>query len=535
MKMRILIVEDEYYFRQALKKYIEKYPDEFEVCDEAKNGCEGLDKLLELQPDIALVDITMPLMNGIALIEKTVQAKIRTKMIILTGYGEFEYAKQAISLGVQDYLLKPLQADELYKSLKKVSLFIEKEHETQDCLRILSTGKGQILSLVKEGFVKKLLMGESVDKKILKANLGFPEKDAQYLAGVIDFSVANNKHWKEEDRGLCNFSICNILYELIIPDGFVCGHCTNEEGMLGIILCSANPGLFGGLAQTVQKLCEKVKEFLGLDVSAYFGTVRSSLADIPEAYAEALAIQRYQLFNKNAGVYFYSDSFKRLNVSLNFFTNEDKKKLMSLMRINSLQEVKDLIAAVFNKMLSNDLVSDTIYMQVMDILSAILNFAAEFNLEVPTPDKNINLFQKLFSLQSLSQLQSFVTDTAAHVMLQTNKHQNGVQEKLARNVSDYIDKNYCNTGLKLETVSREFYVNIQYLCSIFKKYKKMTIGNYILEVRMEHAKQEFMNGTQNITGVAHHCGYEDAGYFSKCFKRHFGVSPKHYLNKKPTK
>ena len=118
MSKSILIIEDEFYFRQALKKYIAAYSEEFEVCGEARNGQDGLEKLLDMKPDIALVDITMPVMDGITVIKKAKEAHSKTKVIILTGYGEFEYAKKAIQLGVQDYLLKPLQSDELYQSLQ---------------------------------------------------------------------------------------------------------------------------------------------------------------------------------------------------------------------------------------------------------------------------------------------------------------------------------------------------------------------------------------------------------------------------------
>ena len=121
MKKTVLIIEDEFYFRQALKQYLSSHADEFSLCGEARNGEEGLQKIMELKPDIALVDITMPLMDGISLIRKAREAGSKTRMIILTGYGEFDYAKQAIQLGVQDYLLKPLQSDELYQSLSKTA------------------------------------------------------------------------------------------------------------------------------------------------------------------------------------------------------------------------------------------------------------------------------------------------------------------------------------------------------------------------------------------------------------------------------
>lgn len=532
MKKKILIIEDEYYFRQALKKYIGQYPEEFEVCGEARNGCDGLDCLMELRPDIALVDITMPLKDGISLIRDARKSGCDTKIIILTGYGEFEYAKQAIQLGVQDYLLKPLQSKELYESLKKVGTSIEKERETQDSLQFLSPGGERIRAIVREGLVKKLLLGEELDQGTAQASLELIQDGAFYMAGVVDVSVRNAGAWRKGDAGLCNYAVCNLLRDLT-GNTVLYATCTNEEGAVSMALSGTDSG---GLNQVVSDVMSRLgsdaERLLGLSVSVYLGTVRPRLEELPDSYSEALAIQKYQLFSDKQGVYFYANNCNRYNPAKNFFTSEDRKRMLSLLRGNDRQQLYELIQSIFDCMTQEELDADTVYMQVMDMISAILDFAAEWKLALPVKAEQFGLYSRLFSMQSLVQLKSLVWDTAAQVMAQTEDRHEDTQQELAQRIAAYIDAAYSDSGLKLEKLAGEFYMNVQYLCAVFKKHKGTTIGNYLLDVRMEHAKHEFDIGAGNITGVAHLCGYEDVGYFSKCFRRYYGVSPKKYLQQK---
>ena len=190
-----------------------------------------------------------------------------------------------------------------------------------------------------------------------------------------------------------------------------------------------------------------------------------------------------------------------------------------------------LIRKVFAKMMEGNLDPDTVYMHVTDLFSVVLDFATEYRTELQKPNENVSLFSHIMSAPSLEQLQKFVMDAADRVMAQINQKDIDSQAKLAQKVAEYIDANFANPNLKLEIIAGEFYINIQYLCSIFKKHRSTTIGNYILDVRMGNAQRELLDGAESITVVAYHCGYEDVGYFSKCFKRYFGLSPKKFIEK----
>lgn len=531
MSKSILIIEDEFYFRQALKKYIAAYSEEFEVCGEARNGQDGLEKLLDMKPDIALVDITMPVMDGITVIKKAKEAHSKTKVIILTGYGEFEYAKKAIQLGVQDYLLKPLQSDELYQSLQKASRTIDQERETENTLSLISGAKQGMFSAYKESMISKLLLNDFYDEEELERNFNFPKKDSLYVAAVLDIYIKNAEIWNQEDKKLCHYAICNVMGDMF-KEAMSFGTCMNENGMICIVFRlyhEDNAEL--QLQERMEQVCTVAEDYLGLVVTVYFGDLRTSLGEVNESYNEALALKKYQLFHDKKGVYFYSDTQTKPHLSKEYFSREDRKQLLSLMRANNHDGVHALIRKVFAKMMEGNLDPDTVYMHVTDLFSVVLDFATEYRTELQKPNENVSLFSHIMSAPSLEQLQKFVMDAADRVMAQINQKDIDSQAKLAQKVAEYIDANFANPNLKLEIIAGEFYINIQYLCSIFKKHRSTTIGNYILDVRMGNAQRELLDGAESITVVAYHCGYEDVGYFSKCFKRYFGLSPKKFIEK----
>lgn len=128
---KVLLVDDEYYFRQALKASFPWEANGFIVCGEARDGEEALGKIADLSPDIALVDINMPVMDGLAFAQIVRERNLPLKIIILSGHSEFDYARQAVQLGVSNYLLKPVDDEALLETLLELKQQMERENNLQ--------------------------------------------------------------------------------------------------------------------------------------------------------------------------------------------------------------------------------------------------------------------------------------------------------------------------------------------------------------------------------------------------------------------
>ena len=138
----VVLIDDEFYFRKAIKVYFADWENQYQIIGETKDGKEGLEMIRRLQPDIVLMDINMPLMNGLEVIqilfEESMKNGLNRKIIFLTGYGEFEYAQKALRFGVFDYLLKPIDKNKLKACLDKAAAQITKEKEQKDNLAELT-------------------------------------------------------------------------------------------------------------------------------------------------------------------------------------------------------------------------------------------------------------------------------------------------------------------------------------------------------------------------------------------------------------
>lgn len=158
---KIMIVDDEYYARLALTKTMDWKSNGFSIIGEADNGKTALEMLQRLHPDLILVDINMPIMNGLELIKEIRERKIEVEIIILTGYNDFAYAKQAINYSVSEYLLKPIVEEELLEAIKKVAKKID-ENVLAD-VRIEES-----LHVLRREFLNNLINGKYNDEKIIE-------------------------------------------------------------------------------------------------------------------------------------------------------------------------------------------------------------------------------------------------------------------------------------------------------------------------------------------------------------------------------
>ena len=217
----IVIIDDEYYFRKALVKYISEYPKEYEVIGEAFNGTDGIHLITSLYPDIALLDISMPQENGFSVIQRVKAAGIKTKFIIISGYDRFEYAQKAIKLGVDDFLLKPITDKSLYECLKTVSEKINHEQRLEDTLSTLVKKETQNKSYLISTFMAKLSSGSFFSNELsqLSEEIEFPIENRIFLPASIYISE-NVRPLDKKELDIYSFAIENILKELSLKREF---------------------------------------------------------------------------------------------------------------------------------------------------------------------------------------------------------------------------------------------------------------------------------------------------------------------------
>lgn len=196
---KIVIIDDEYFFRQALIKYVRSFKDEFTVVGDAGNGKLGIELIEQYHPEIILIDISMPQMTGFDVISYIQKQALQTRFIIISGYDKFEYAQKAIQMGVQDFLLKPVTVESLHKSLRQTSERIDQEVKKDQNLEVLDKKKRNYQNYMRHfaasQFVRKMVRIRRECRSLLLrwAIDWMPSAMSPYFTGLIIYRATGKK------------------------------------------------------------------------------------------------------------------------------------------------------------------------------------------------------------------------------------------------------------------------------------------------------------------------------------------------------
>lgn len=510
MKIRIAIIEDEYFTRQAIRKYVEKLGEPYVFCGEACDGQEGLELLRRLQPDIALVDITMPIMNGIDMMEHAFNENLPTRMIILTGYSDFSYARAAVHFGAREYLLKPLRIEDLKQALEHVAKSIVRNDaalpEGIDVKKLLSCQLAE--QLTRSG-------ADSVEVALMMEHLNFPQESGAYYVALAEVrSNSANVH-----SGVLD-SIFGFLQEGgVSAIGYVADSCILCL-VMNVPACDS-----GALCDRLSRMAASIQKNCGASLRISLSNRCEKPDMIHEAYREAQVVQQYHLCcSAQDSIVYTSENMTGSPDSP--FNSGVRHTLALLLRQRDSQAIENLIAARFDSMNSANPLS--IRLCATEMLSVILEYSAAHSDEKISEETSRSMMMTLFSIDSVDAVRQFIAEQALRSVSSAEPDENAYAA-LIRRVQQYINENFSNSALRLEDIAQANFISTQHLCSVYRRSMKSTVGSYLFDVRMQHARKLINDGQRSVTVISEACGYDDPGYFCKCFRKKFGMTPKQYI------
>lgn len=484
---RILLVEDEKIIRERLRKTIDWWAMECEIVGEAGNVNQALALTNRLLPHVAIVDMHLAGENGLAYMEKTQKRHPDLKFIVLSGYGEFEYAQSAMQYGAMEYLLKPLQKDRMELALQKVLKKIRQEEHVaaqlcdartqlhmadleKQLLSYLETGQGDVrraTALLRKGAYAVAIFTVEAQQ----TTVGFPETAAVLLA---PFETV----------------ILNGIYSTWV----VLVQVTADALEIQLQLHKVQKVLSDSLQKTV---------YAGIAVE---GTDHDRLY---ETYAEA----KYRL--RENQVFQRTEYTKPSGMSAEQPFPE--KQLQQCLMHRDRQTALALMEALFQK-ISNlkDLERLNTHLQSL-FYRMFPQYADEIEI------KNFeHLSDCRNEWQRLLELCMQEAEEAPTPSEQKNRH-------FVQRAVELITERYMDSHLSLADIAAAAYVSPAYLSSTFKKERGESVSAYLTSVRMQHAAAQLLLGDKTVVQVAEACGYNDVYYFSKCFKTRYGSSPSEYV------
>lgn len=533
--LRLLIVDDEKLIRKGLIKILGRYGDSFQVIGEAANGLEALELIKENCPDVIITDVKMPQMDGIELIKNMEITYPEIRKIVLSGFDEFNYVRDTMRRGAADYLLKPVDEEQLVDLLKKITSDIGKENERKAKEMNLKAKLNESLPLLKEQFVRELVSEKKYSESKIKSKL--ESYNITILPGiyyVVIFDIDNyamiyERNGSEAAR-LETFIIKNIAEESIgnLVSFFSCS--INHELVVSV---SIPEGEHKKLKEVIDTTFNNLNTYSGVRFTMSLGTPVDSLGKLKESYDAASDLLSHRFYNdvsslitsetisrkKNAGSgnETIANSFERLENRLKNCvelanhdqvrnTINDLCKYLTDLRYDSREAVKFLAET---------------YMKMQ------MSFP-EFGKAVSEMHGYEYSYAKVLELyDTLDEIKKYTIDFYAGVLKMIGELRKRKDKKLVEVVKDYIFKHY-NEDITLNKIAEIVYMNPSYICDLFKNQTGEHFVVFLTRVRIDKAKTLLKDVKIKTYEVGQMVGYEDPTYFSKVFKKVVGVSPSEY-------
>ncbi|UQZ36396.1 two-component system response regulator [Paenibacillus sp. PK3_47] len=517
-RYKVLLVDDEPIILRSLKVAIPWEELGLTIAGEAKNGEAALRLIDEISPQIVISDIRMPVIDGIALMKEVLPRSSKLIFIFISGYGEFEYARDALRLGAFDYLLKPIDHDELTEMLSRAKQKLDWQKENEQLMHSV-----QMLStLARERMFAEFTLGNPRPLQHLKW-LENSELDGEYFMAVVrlDDYAALTAKWSAEEKHLWLFAVRNILEEWSLDNGALSVFpFYNGEWVLLF------PGsLSVGKRELGEQLIAGIKRYSKLSCSVGISRSTQGIDQLSTVYPLAAKALFQRFYSGQAGVFIEEETAgiperevkypKELEISLieSIRTLNMERMLVLFDEMACFIEAQALPRELAQRIIIEMIV--VLYRQFED-----LNMQPDLTLE--------GLLGRLQGLSTLDHVIDLLKREFREWMQRSNKT---LAREDGRSAVDkakrYIEANY-HKDLSIEEVAEVAGLSISHFCTLFKQVSGYTFLEFVTCCRMEKAKDILQNSPVKVYQVAPLVGYQDPKYFTQVFKKATGRTPSEY-------
>ncbi|MFF5400715.1 response regulator [Peribacillus butanolivorans] len=488
----VFLVDDEPFIIEGMRALVPWEDYGLKVVGEASNGSEAIKKLETCHVDILLTDIMMPIMDGLELISTLKERHPNTKYIVLSGYEEFEYVKKGMKLGIENYLLKPVNEQELISTLENSIEKLEK-----------STNNEEAYTILRDNTIWRCL-NQDIDAKEWRerVELYSLEFEGQNLAVVL-MQISDGEH---ENSSFFRKRVEELFQSVCI---------INPDGEL-ILLVSFN--CEDGLKKKLDELNMLFAGYVSGKYHINVGSFVCSTSELYKSYQRAKELSSYRLVLKESGL--ITDELTKQYTQASLSTSNELDDLKRYI-VGSEQEKAFLwIKGAFDEInKSTKKVAPTIIRGfAIEIVTSI-----QKDVSSHANDQTVGIVKRILEAYSIGILVDILIDFIEGIF-RTLEQKSEHQSPIIQSVVQYIQEHFYEE-LSLKTLSYKFHINSIYLGQLFQKETGLVFSEYINHLRLEKAKQ-LLRGTHLKAGIiGKQVGYSDSAYFYKQFKKAVGITP----------
>lgn len=506
---KILIVDDEYLLRQGLKHLVDWENEGFEIAGEASNGKEALDLIETLKPHIVISDVVMPVMDGMELskIIKTRYPEIR--IVILSGYNDFDYVKSTFKVGVIDYILKPkLNPDELILLLKNIASNIPNlviSTNDNDNMFNMNNELNKLIS----GFNTNLNVSE-VSKTFVNDSFSLIGSNVQIIAKKSTKSLSIIKTFLHKSIEVCLKEV--IWFELD----------TNKNTFL--ILVNFQKETLSQIHKKIEHMVSDISSDYP-DICFILGKTFNCLDNIEYMYENNLKpLLGYKFFFKNRNLISSTDIPKH-NTKEKFNFKYYCDQIHALNISASLNYLKEYIHDSIDNRTMDEFELKTLFQNALYNVINILD-GLHFNMEAMNNSK-LEYFQSIDETNYADELLCLLEKIDNKVIELINNNVIPMNNQMINKIVGYININY-NEQLSLKEIADKFHFNYYYLSTYFSSHTNEGFSEYLNKIRVEKSIELLRDEKLSVSEVSFMVGYSDHSYFCRVFKKCMKVTPSRF-------
>ena len=535
-EIKVFLVEDEMVIRRGIKNSIDWEKEGYIFCGEASDGELAYPMIIKEKPDILITDIRMPFMDGLELCKLVKEELPNIKILILSGYDEFDYAKEAIRLGVTEYLLKPISSGKLLEALNGVSESIRREKEDKDLVRKYMEEMRENTEHEKQKFFEQMIAGNLSMADALETGKKYEMSlsAGMYNLLLFRFTLGEENRKSGELLGEAEYAIKKLTERL----EYVFEFQRDVEGWAFLLMADNEEQM----SERVKELSKDLEEIMkNYSTIAYFGGIGQPVArlrELEESFREAeraLAARFTMELNRIISV---DDIRMAQNVDTlddieitSFGEIEKTRTMLEKFLNNGVEDEIDEFVDVYINELPEENLKSVLMRQyiIMDAYIVMMSFCEKIEgIEGEMQAQSEELKNSMKTIQTLEEIKNYIRMLLKKII--------GVRDTISgRRYSDIIEiakdqirKTYMSDEISLNTIAAEVGMSPSYFSSIFSKEMGKTFVEYLTEIRMDRAKELLMCSSMKTSEIGYEVGYKDPHYFSYIFKKTQNCTPKEF-------
>lgn len=522
----VLLVDDEEEVIQVIMKKINWEGLGFSVIGYANNGVKALEMVEEFQPDVVMTDIKMPYMDGMELSGRIKTEFPATKILLFTGYDEFEYAKEAVHLEVEEYILKPVNSMELTNVLTQLKIKLDQEISEKRNVAILEKHYMESLPLLQADFYSALIEGQ-LDQKTIERCLNdycISLEGPWYCCLVVHTSSSQLP--EDMQPRLLATSVQKQAQEKLEERWR-----SKSFSYLGntVMICQLkNENEISELTDESDRFCRYAHRILGAVVTVGVGQICRDIPELARSYHGAREAVSYRV------LYGASRAINIMEIAPQEMRQTERdsegelSKLFKMIRLGSEEEVRNEAKNYLSRMSFPEKSLQQHHIDIMELLGALYRFAANNHVAEEIFSKDMReLYVRLLDMEP-EELHRWLTNISLFFRENLICARSRSNRSFVSKAEEYIGNNYRDESLSLDSICQVLGVSNSYFSTIFKKETGKSFTGYLTDYRMDQAARLLIETSEKSYIIARSVGYTDPNYFSYVFKRRFGVSPSKY-------